>query len=827
METKQKYPDCLLLFRMGDFYETFFEDAVKISQILNITLTGRGKGETRAPLAGIPYHSMDRYLPKLVSAGYKIAICEQIEDPKLAKGIVKRDVVRIITPGTIIEDSVLAEKSNNYIASIFGDGTHYGIAFIDISTGEFVFTEGLPDEIMQELFRKKTAELILGTTEKKFETFCKNNAIFVNHIDEKKFWINNGIEKINHHFNQYPDQLGFKEKEFALCAAGALIDFLHETQKQSLNFLKKPHFFRLNQNMILDATTIKNLDLLKNARDGTARGTLLSVLDKTCNPMGGRLIKNWITHPLKDVLKIKERLYAVEEFSVDIVNCDDLREKLRGILDIERLVSRINYKLARPADLNNLKHSLLKLKEIQELLAEAKTNGIQKLLQFEDVSELIQLIDDAIAEESIGSEIIRSGQGYSSGGSGRREIGIVKKGYNAELDELYKIKFDTKTMIFELEKKEQEKSGIALKVGYNNVFGYFIEISNKFKDRAPSYFIRKQTLVNGERFITQELKEFEDKLLHADERILQLEADIFNVVLQKTSENTEKLQKISEKLAQLDVLSTFAKVSFQNRYVLPEINDDYKLELKNSRHPVVETIDQNFVPNDCILNNDEFLMIITGPNMAGKSTFMRQIALTILMAQIGCFVPAETAKIGVIDQIFTRVGASDDLSMGQSTFMVEMMETANILKTATDKSFIILDEIGRGTSTFDGVAIAWSVAEYILSKIKSKTLFATHYHVLTKLDEHQHKGIVNYNIAVAEKDDEIIFLRKIKRGGTDKSYGIQVAKLAGLPNEVIESAKKIQVMLETEADLSQRIVVEKTLDKLQFVEQKTLNFDEK
>ena len=812
MEQKQKYPDCILLFRMGDFYETFFNDAIKVSQILNITLTSRGKGETKAPLAGIPYHALERYLGKLIASGNKVAICEQVEDPKTSKGIVKREVVRIVTPGTIVEDSMLSEKSNNYVASIFGDGENYGVSFVDVSTGDFIFTEAKKHEVMQELFRKNTAELIYNFIDKEIEMFCKKNSIYLNRLDERNFWINNAMDSLKNHYGKESSELGFLDHEFALCSAGSLLTYLHETQKQSLSFLKKPKIFKISSNMVLDSSTIKNLELLKNVR-GEMRGSLLSVLDRTSNAMGGRLLKQWITHPLKNVLEIKERQFAVKQLFDNVVLCTDVGDLLSEIFDIERLVSRIAYRLVRPADLVNLKNSLKKLDLLKELLSES-VGLFEKLICFEDVSSLIKLIDDSIAEESKGSEMIRSGAGYSSGGSGKREIGIIKDGYNSELDELYALKFETKKLIHNLEVKEQERTGFTLKVGYNRVFGYFIEVSNRFKDKIPDNYIRKQTLVNGERFITEELKEFEEKLLKAEERIVSIESKILDEVISAVIENTDKIQKISKRIATIDILCSFAKVSYEENYILPEVNENYELHLVESRHPVVEKIEGEFIPNDCLLKNEEFLMMITGPNMAGKSTYMRQVALNILMAQIGCFVPCSKAKIGVVDRIFTRVGANDDLTMGQSTFMVEMLETAEILNNATDRSFIILDEIGRGTSTFDGVAIAWSVAEYILNKNKSKTLFATHYHVLTKLEEHELKGVVNYNIAVAENNDEIIFLRKIRRGGTDRSYGIHVAKLAGLPLEVINNAKKIQLKLEGDADLSQRIVVERKSIKL-------------
>ncbi|MFT4327008.1 MAG: DNA mismatch repair protein MutS, partial [Candidatus Woesearchaeota archaeon] len=575
MEQKQKYPDCVLLFRMGDFYETFFDDAITISQVLNITLTSRGKGESKAPLAGIPYHSLDRYLGKLVSAGHKVALCEQVEDPKEAKGIVKREVVRVITPGTIVEDSMLSEKTHNYIASIFGDGQEFGIAFVDISTGDFQFTEGSLKTIFHEIARKKTAEVLISYGHEKIENFCKQHAIFVNRVEDKKFWMPNAVTQLQKQFRKSPQDLGFVEKDFALCAVGSLLDYLFETQKQTLQFLKKPSFFTPDKGMVLDATTMRNLELLKNATDGSQRGTLLSVLDETVNAMGGRLLRQWITHPLKDKQEIDTRLDAVESLTKNIMLCDDIRESLSEMFDIERLVSRMGYKMTRPADLVTLKHSLQKLPYIQELLAQIHNDYFMTLQQFEDVSEVVSLIDAAIAEESEGSEVIRSGSGYSQGGSGRREIGIIKRGYHEELDTLYELKFNTKKAIRTLEEKEQEKTGMSLKVGYNKVFGYYIEVTNKFKDMVPDHYIRKQTLVNGERFITQELKEFEETLLNAETKALVIESEILETVIQKVVEHTTQLQAIATRIATIDVLCSLAKTAYTHNYVKPTMCETY------------------------------------------------------------------------------------------------------------------------------------------------------------------------------------------------------------------------------------------------------------
>lgn len=821
MDVKQQYPDCIVLFRMGDFYETFFDDAQAISKILNITLTARGKGDSRAPLAGIPYHALDRHLSKLMQAGKKVAICEQTEDPKKAKGLVKRDVVRVLTPGTVIEDSILNETTNNFIASVFTDGDTTGIAFVDISTGLFLYTETTNiEDVKQELLRKKTAELLVPVGSQ-FESFCAQQGIYCNQLSVEQFFLPRAMQSLQQHFSESPDSLGFKGHEYATCAAGALVTYLHETQKQGLQYLKKPKKYAVSEYMIVDGATVRNLELLKNIRDGSATGSLLSILDDTKTPMGGRLVKFWITHPLKDIAAINGRLAVVKDFVSNGIVLEDTREILSAIIDIERLVSKISYRFNSPKDLVQLKHSLRQLDALKDVLQTCTAPRLQHVLAFPDVSKLISAIDDAIAEESKGSEIVRSGEGYSSGGSGRREIGIIKSGYDSELDALYSLKFDTTKNIKDMEKTEQEKTGIPIKIGYNSVFGYYIEVTNKFKDAVPQHYIRKQTLVNAERFITDELKVFEEQLLHAEEKIVARETEILDGVIKIVLEHTEKLQAISERIAELDVLASFATIAQNQNYMCPEITSKYELVLTESRHPVLEVLEKNFIPNDCTLNEDGFLMLITGPNMAGKSTFMRQVALIVLLAHCGSFVPATAAKIGITDQIFSRVGAYDDLTMGQSTFMVEMLETANILNTATNRSFIILDEIGRGTSTFDGVAIAWSVAEHIAQKIGAKTLFATHYHVMTKLA--QHKGIVNYNVAVAEDGNKIVFLHKIQKGGTDKSYGVHVAELAGLPSEVIQNAKKVQVQLEAENKLSEKLVVESKKDGMHIANQKRVD----
>lgn len=804
MDEKQKYPDCLLLFRMGDFYECFFEDAITVSKILNITLTNRGKGETKAPLAGIPYHSLERYLGKLVNSGHKVAICEQTEDPKQAKGLVKREVVRVITPGTVVEDSILEQNASNYLAAIFiAEG--YGLAFLELSTGTIEYTELTSlESLKQELTRRRTAEVLVGLDKDEIKSFCQINTIYYQKVDSQYFWM--GKTAVENQYHTSADSLGFSDKDFGLCAVGAILSYISSTQKIGVKYLKKPRFYELSRFMKLDGSTIKNLELLKNIHDGSLRGSLLSVLDKTTTPMGSRLLKTWITHPLQEAKEITNRHEAVSECVKNPVIVSKVQDEFKELFDIERLVSKICYRMQSPKDLVNLKYSLQKLPVLQELLS-SFTSQIKQAINFPDVSKLVALIDKTIADESQGSEVVRSGAGYAAGGSGRRDIGMIKSGCHEELDELYELKLHTKKKILDMEKSEQEKTGMTLKVSYNKVFGYYIEVSNKFKDKVPDNYIRKQTLVNAERFITEDLKEFENKLLSAEQKIIAIEDTLLAEVVSAVEKQIKELQQISEQIAEIDIYLSFATVAREWNYVKPEITDQYDIELTDSRHPVIEQLENVFIPNDCHLNKDEFVAVITGPNMAGKSTYMRQVALCILMNQIGSFIPASKAKLSVVDQIFSRVGAYDDLTMGQSTFMVEMTETAKIVNTATEKSFIILDEIGRGTSTFDGVAIAWSVAEYILQQLKAKTLFATHYHVLTKLEEHKEKGIVNYNIAVTEDDDKIVFLRKIKRGGTDKSYGVHVAKLAGLPDEIIKNALTIQDSLESDANMSGKIQV--------------------
>ncbi|MEA3430418.1 MAG: DNA mismatch repair protein MutS [Nanoarchaeota archaeon] len=793
-KAKKEYPDCVLLFRMGDFYETFYNDAKLVARELEITLTARGKGESRAPLAGFPYHALEPFLAKLVKKGHKVAICEQLEDPKQAKGIVKRGVVRVVTPGTIVESNILDAKSNNYLMSIYPNLDKFGIALVDISTGEFLCSElGNFEKLKNEITRFNPAEIIIPESLKVNQELVNDLNSFTSTFPDNKF-TQQAYETLTEHFNVSTLQgYGIENNKLAISAAGALFSYIKETQKTTLSYINKIRKFTSNDFMVLDSSTQRNLELIKNIHDQTLRGTLLSVLDKTITPMGSRLLKKWILRPLISITQIQKRLNSVEELAKTNLERTELKTLLKQVYDIERLISRVNFGSANPRDLVSLKKSLNTLPAIKEKILKFNSELLKKLSDIPNISQVSTLIQEAIKEEP---------------NITIREANIIKRGYNEELDKLYKITHGGKDWIAELEKKEKAKTGIStLRVGFNRVFGYYITISKANLHLVPKDYIRKQTLVNAERFITPELKDQEALILGAEEKIHALEYSIFQEIIKQVSKYTEQIQTIANKIANLDVLISIANISVDNNYVKPIIENSETINLKDSRHPVVELLESNFVPNDCFLDTKESLHIITGPNMAGKSTFMRQIALIQLMAQIGCFVPCKEAKLGVADRIFTRVGAYDDLTMGQSTFMVEMTETANILNNATSKSLIILDEIGRGTSTFDGISLAWSIAEHIHDNIKAKTLFATHYHQLNKLSE-KLKSVNNYNIAVIEKDDEIIFLRKIVKGGTDKSYGIQVARLAGLPNSVIERSKIIMNRLEMEDEIAERVHAE-------------------
>lgn len=779
MEVKNQYKDCLLLYRLGDFYELFFDDAITASRELEITLTGKDCGlKERAPMCGVPYHAVQNYVAKLIEKGYKVAIGEQLEDPALAKGIVKRDVIRVITPGTVIESNILDEKKNNYLASIFRSGANFGIAYSDVSTGEFYTTEfadknNFP-KVLNELGRFEPAEIVVNS-----EMF--NDKFEVDSISKKfKTYITNRDEE-----DEVPELEGMAKLAkipYAENATRLLFNYIKETQKIELKHINKINVYNASNYMTLDNIARKNLELTETLRDKNKKGSLLWVLDKTSTSMGGRNLRRWIEKPLMDIGDIRKRLQAVKELKEDVILRSDISETLKKVYDIERLTGKIAYGSVNARDMISLKTSLMQLPALKELMKDRSSDLLKELYDELDVLEdVAKLIEDAIVDDPPVSV---------------KEGGIIKSTYDEEVNKLRTASTEGKNWVIAIESKEREATGIKnLKVGYNKVFGYYLEVSKSFANMVPDRFIRKQTLSTGERYITDELKEIESTILGAQDKVVNLEYEIFTKIREKIATQIERLQMSSNAVATIDTLCSFAEVADVNSYVMPEVDESNDIIIKDGRHPVVERLidSGSFVPNDTFLNTTEDrINIITGPNMAGKSTYMRQVAQIVLMAQIGSFVPASSAKIGIVDRIFTRVGASDDLSTGQSTFMVEMNEVANIVLNATPRSLLILDEIGRGTSTFDGLSIAWAVVEYIskTEKIGARTLFATHYHELTELED-KLDGVKNYCIAVKEKGEDVIFLRKIIRGGADESYGIYVAKLAGIPNVIIKRANEI------------------------------------
>ena len=799
LETKEEYKDCILFYRLGDFYEMFFDDAITASRELELTLTGKDCGqEERAPMCGIPHHAAEIYISRLIAKGYKVAICEQLEDPKKTKGIVKRGVIRVVTPGTLVESNMLEERKNNYIMSIFKTGIYYGISVCDISTGEFYSAE-IKDNynfpmLLDEIARYTPSELVINSMmadcqeeinkiKERFEN------IYITRFQDKFF--TSELNNINLRFN-IVDSNGRKiedlaERTLVVSSINALIEYIEETQKTSLDHINKITVYKLSKYMALDINARRNLEITEKMRDKSKKGTLLWVLDKTSTSMGGRLLRRWLNDPLVDVQEINKRLNAVKELKDNIILRGDIIENLKKVYDIERLTGKMAYGNANARDMITLKNSLFKLPAVKEILKECKSDLLKNLYEKSDeLQDVYALIEKSIVEDP--PMTVKDG-------------GIIKLGYDDEIDKLKTAQIEGKNWLVQLEAEEKEKTGIKnLKIGFNKVFGYYLEVTKSYLDQVPDRFIRKQTLTNAERYITEELKNLENQILGAEEKVVNLEYEAFTEIRGQIAKNVIRLQTTSEVISTLDVLASFAQVAEDMNYCMPEVNSYGTIDIKNGRHPVIEKIlgAGSFVENDTYLDGEENrLAIITGPNMAGKSTYMRQVALITLMAQVGSFVPAESAKIGVVDKIFTRVGASDDLSMGQSTFMVEMMEVATILKEATKNSLVILDEIGRGTSTYDGLSIAWAVAEFIADKEKcgAKTLFATHYHELTELEE-KLEGVKNYSIAVKEKGEDIIFLRKIVRGGTDESYGIHVAKLAGVPKVVTTKANEILRSLE-------------------------------
>jgi DNA mismatch repair protein MutS len=793
-QIKDKYPDTIMLFRVGDFYETFEDDAKITSSVLGITLTKRANGAaSEVPLAGFPFHALDTYLPKLVKAGYRVAVCDQLEDPKFARGIVKRDVTEVVTPGVTLNDKLLENKKNNYLAAIYIKDNFAGFAFSDISTGEFYTSEILLSELKEQIENISPTEILYPKRDKEilFKIISSLNIEkpVLTKIDDWVFSFDFGYEILIKHFKTNSLKgFGIENMKLAIIAAGAVLNYFLDTQKSNLGHIKKISKYDHSDFIILDPSTKRNLEIISSLIDGNREGTLLSILDKTKTPMGGRLFKKWISRPLKNLDLINKRAEAVEELFVK----KDIREKiayeLSEIGDIERLISKICTGRAVARDVVNLKVILKKIPNLRAIISTLNTSTIEKVFHnLDPLQVVVSKIESALDEESL-----------SPGGSGER----IKKGYSPELDELRKIASEAKSWIANQQQYERQRTGInSLKIEYNSVFGYYIEVSKANLSKVPDNYIRKQTLVNAERFITPELKQYEEKVLNAEEKIKVLEDELFNQLKQFISEHAESIQKNAHLIALLDCLVSLAEVAHENNYVRPIVNNSDEIEIIEGRHPVIEKflpIGVPFIPNDVYLsNNENQILIITGPNMAGKSVFLRQVGLIVLLAQIGSFVPAKKATIGLVDKIFTRVGASDNIASGESTFLVEMNETANILNNATPKSLILLDEVGRGTSTFDGVSIAWAITEYLHEnkKVAAKTLFATHYHELNELAR-IFPRIKNYKVEVKEIDDKVIFLHKVTPGFADHSYGIQVAKMAGLPEEVTERAKEILKNLE-------------------------------
>lgn len=801
IDIKENYPDAILFFRAGDFYEMFLDDAIVASRELELVLTSRSKGEEakKNPMCGVPYHAADTYIDRLVAKGYKVAICEQLEDPKAAKGIVKRDVVRVVTPGTIVDSKMLDEKKNNFLCTVYGEKSTYGAAFSDLSTGEvFVTSVGSDKRLIDEIARYMPTEIIVNenvfkNTKLKDEIKYRYNTIELSKIEVTKDFSD---ELICHWFGlESVDKLNLPDEFCSVNALGMTLSHFEQTQKMKIEHVRKVHTYSEDEYMELDIFTRRNLEITETMRNKSKKGSLLWVLDKTKTAMGGRMLRSFLEKPLIDCTKINKRLYAVNELYEDIAVREELSEVLSDIYDMERILGKVACKSANPKDLVSLKRSLFMLPALYDIIKNFSTPLLKSFSDnFDTMSDLAELLDNAITEEDT-PIVIKDG-------------GIIKKGYNAEVDEYRNLAENGKSAVLEIEAREKERTGIkTLRTGYNRVFGYYIEVSQSFRDMVPADYIRKQTLTNGERFITEELKELEGKIFGASEFLKNKEYELFCEVRVAVESAASRIQRAAYVVAYLDVLCSLAEVAHKNNYSMPTVDMSDKIEIKDGRHPVVEKVldDTVFVPNDSLMDCDENRMIIiTGPNMAGKSTYMRQVAVITLMAQIGSFVPAQSARIGVCDKIFTRVGASDDLSAGQSTFMVEMTEVAAILKNATKKSLLVLDEIGRGTSTYDGLSIAWAVSEYISDKKKigAKTFFATHYHELTQLED-KLDGVKNYCIACKKRGDDVIFLRRIIKGGADDSYGIEVSALAGLPKAVIERAKEILSAIDKkEADVS-------------------------
>ena len=791
-DLKNKYQDAVLFFRLGDFYEMFGEDAKRAAKILDIALTSRNKGGgEKIPMAGVPYHSAASYIEKLIKKGIKVAICEQLEDPSESSGIVERDVIRVVTPGTVIENEILSENENNYLAAVFKYGDYYGFSYTDISTGEFYLTEFSAEKtnkLKDEINRISPRELLLDeqTASSKLINELHNQYNFtLNILGQKKFErLYQGL--LDHFKLKSLEGFGCEEMKAAVYAAGQVLSYLSETQKRTINQITNLKAYHLEDYMVLDSASRRNLELSSTIRDNQRSGSLLSILDQTVTSMGAREIKKWINQPLVQKNEITKRHDALAEIIDNYMILEKLRAELSEIYDLERIMSKITYQSANARDLVALRNSLAKLPAVKKLMAELQSGLLSEMqADFDLLEDIYNLIDNSIKNEP--PTTITEG-------------GIIKDGYDSKLDELRSLVSSGKDWISALQKEEREKTGInTLKVGFNKVFGYYLEVTNSHTDKVPERYERKQTLSNSERYIIPELKEKESEVLGAEEKINDLEYKLFVEIRDEIAAEVERINKTAAVIAKIDVLLSFSYLAIENNYNRPEINNGAEIKIKDGRHPVVEKMfEEQFVPNDCYLNqSDQRFIIITGPNMSGKSTYMRQVALIVLMAQIGSYVPAAEAIIGLTDRIFTRVGASDDLTTGQSTFMVEMNEVANIVNNSTEKSLIILDEVGRGTSTYDGVSIAWSVSEYLNNpeRIGARTLFATHYHELTRLED-EYQGIKNYNVLVEEDSDGVHFLHRIVPGRANDSYGIEVARLAGLPEEIIISAQKILERLE-------------------------------
>lgn len=800
-QIKEKYPETILLFRMGDFYETFEKDAITASKILGITLTKRSNGKaSEVPLAGFPHHALDNYLPKLVRAGQRVAVCEQLEDPKFAKGIVKRDVIEVVTPGATFSEKLLDHKSNNFLAAVYVKDNVCGLAFCDVSTGEFAASEILLKNLYEQIDNINPSEILISKREKEkvfkalnydpdaFDNAAQRRWMFTK-CDDWVFNLDYANEVLTNHFGtQSLKGFGIADMKEGVIAAGCIMNYLNETQKNNLPHLKKISNYNFTDYIILDPSTKRNLEITSSMAEGSREGTLISILDKTQTAMGGRLLKKWVSRPLKVRSQIQSRLDAVNDLCENKGERKIIIELLKSVADLERLLSKISTGRAVPRDILQLKISLKNITEVKKKLEGFNSEAIKRIKEnIVDIPDLVLKIEKAINDNFI---------------SGSDSYGVINKGYNKELDEIKDILINGKTWVENYQSQERRRTGISsLKVEFNKVFGYYIMITKANLDKAPDNYTRKQTLVNAERYITEELKEYEDKILNAEEKISELENKIFIELRNFILDYSDPIQKNASIIAMLDVLISFAEVSELYYYTKPEINDSESLYILEGRHPVIERLlpaGEKYISNDTSVDiNENQILILTGPNMSGKSSYLRQVGLIVLLAQIGCFVPAKSAKIGLVDKIFTRVGASDNIAKGESTFLVEMHEAANITNNATPKSLILLDEIGRGTSTYDGISIAWAMTEFFHEnpRVKAKTLFATHYHELNSLAD-TYKRIKNYRVEVKEYNDKVIFLRKITEGTADHSYGIQVAQMAGLPDSITKRAKEILKILE-------------------------------